>query len=82
MGRFPPVDKELFFIEGELMYNVLVSDIYQSDSIYTHIYFFFRFFSLIGYDKILSIVPCAIQWVPVGYLFFIHSGVYPLIPNP
>ena len=29
---------------------------------HTHIYiFFFRFFSIIGYYKILNIVPCAIQ---------------------
>ena len=33
--------------------------------------FFFRFFSLISYYKILSIVPCAIQQVLVGYLFYI-----------
>ena len=31
--------------------------------------FFFRFFSTIVYYKILKIVPCAIQWDLVGYLF-------------
>ena len=43
-------------------YNVvLVSGIQHSDSvIYINIKLF-RFFSLIGYYKILSIVPCAIQ---------------------
>ena len=34
-----------------------------------HIYFF-RFFSLIGYYKILSIIPSAIQYL-VDYLFYI-----------
>ena len=52
---------------------VLVSSVQQSDSvIHMYIYIFsFRFFSLIGYYKILSVVPCAIQWVLVGYLFYI-----------
>ena len=57
---------------------------------HTHIYiyiFFFRFFSIIGYYKILSIVPCAIKQVFVGYLFHIQQCVYvnpkPLIyPSP
>ena len=48
-----------------------------SKVIQLYIYIFpFRFFSLIGYYKILSIVPCAIQWVLVGYLFFIKYCVY------
>ena len=61
-----------FFIEVQLIYNVLVSGMQQSDSvIYIHIYmcvcvcvylcdFFFQFFSIIGYYKILIIVPCVI----------------------
>ena len=49
-----------------MIYNVvLVSSVQQSDSyiyIYIYIYiFFFRFFSIVGYYEILSIVPCAIQ---------------------
>ena len=50
------------FIEVYLIYNVLlVSGIQQSDSV-IHIYLsFIRFFSIIGYYKILNIVPCAIQ---------------------
>ena len=47
---------------------MLASGVQQSDSViyqYTHIYiFFFRFFSHIGYYKILNIVPCAIP-IPV-----------------
>ena len=31
---------------------------------------FFFFFSVINYYKILNRVPCAIQWVLVGYLFY------------
>ena len=54
-----------FLTEIELIYNVvLVSDVQQSDSvihIYKYIYSFYMFFSIIGYYKTLSIVPCAIQ---------------------
>ena len=49
----------------ELIYNiVLVSGVQQSESViylYTHIYNFFRLFSIIDYYKILNIIPCAIQ---------------------
>ena len=42
-----------------------------------HVYLFFsRFFSLIGYFKIMSIAQCAIQWVLVGYLFYLWECVY------
>ena len=37
------------------------------------------FLSIIGYDKILNIAPCAIKYVPVVY--FIYSNVYLLMPN-
>ena len=40
---------------------------------------YFRFFSIIGYYKIFSTVPCAIQWVLV---YFVYGGVYMLIPIP
>ena len=59
-----------------MVYNiVLVSCVQQSDSVnhiyvYTYIHSFFTFSSVIGYYKILSIVPCAIQSVVVGYLFY------------
>ena len=52
---------------------VLVLDAQQNDlviSIYIYIYFF-RFFSHIGYYKILSMVSCAVQEILVGYLFYI-----------
>ena len=40
--------------------------------IYMYIYIhFFRFFSFIGYYKILSVVSCAIQKVTVVYLFYV-----------
>ena len=39
--------------------------------LYIYIYsFFFRFFSHIGYHRILSRVPCALQQVLVGYLSY------------
>ena len=43
---------------------------------YTHL---FRFFSPIGYYKILSIVPCEIQQVLFGYLPFIYLFMYLLL---
>ena len=56
-----PLNLFLTFIAIELIYNVaLVSGVQQSDSV-LYISVFFRFFSLIGSYKILSIVPCAIQ---------------------
>ena len=44
--------------------------------IYTHTHicisiFFFRFFSIISYYKILNTVPCATQVVLVVYLFYL-----------
>ena len=40
---------------------VLVSGVQQSDYIYIFIYiFFFRFLSIIGYYKILNIIPCVV----------------------
>ena len=45
--------------------------------LYIYIYpFFFRYFSHIGYYRILSRVPCAIQQVLVDYLFYIQQCVY------
>ena len=42
---------------------MLVSGVQQSDSvIHIGVYIYiFRFFSIIGYYKILNIVPCAVQ---------------------
>ena len=69
----PSVLFSFFFpTELQLIYNiVLVLGVQQSDSdIYIHIYMamniyiyilFFRFFSIIGYYKILNTVLCAIQ---------------------
>ena len=66
----------LFIIDVQLIYNiVLVSSVQQSDSV-THTYmFFFRFFSVIGYYKIWSIVSCAIRQVLV-YVFYIQQCVH------
>ena len=55
------------------------SPIYLPIYIYTNL-LFFRFCSLIGYYKILNIVPCAIQQVLVVYQF-IYGCVYTLIPT-
>ena len=69
--------ERFFLMEIQLIYNImLVSGVQRHDSVIyiqkRKIYIFlFRFFSLIGYYKILSIVPCAIQQVLVGYLLYI-----------
>ena len=44
------------------------------------ILYFFIFFSIILYDKILNIIPCAVEQVLVIYLFT-YSCVYLLIPD-
>ena len=70
------VDFSFFYLfvfnEVQLIYNVVQSLPYSKvTQLYIYIFFFFRFFSLIGYYKISRIVPCAIQKVLVGYLFYI-----------
>ena len=57
---------------------------------YTYNLFFFRFFSDIGYCRILSRFPCAIQQVLINYLFYTQQCVdvnpslqiYPISPSP
>ena len=44
------------------------------NQLYIHLSTLFRFFSHIGHHRLLSRVPCAIQWALIGYLFY--SGVY------
>ena len=49
---------------------------------YVYLYiFFFRFFSIIGYCKIVNIAPCTIQQVLDINLLYICISVYLLIPN-
>ena len=48
---------------------MLISTVQQSDSV-IHIYtytFFFIFFSIVVYHRIVNIVPCAVQWDLVVY---------------
>ena len=40
-----------------------------------YIYIFFRIFSIIAYYKILNIVPCVIQQIPVVYLLYVQKFV-------
>ena len=68
----------LFFIEVELIYNV--SHVHQSDSVIYIYILFFRFFAIIGYYKILNIVPCALPQVLL-FIYFIYSSLYLLISN-
>jgi len=48
------------FIELKLIYNVLISNVWCSDSVYIYM-FFFLFFPIMVYHRILNSVPCAIQ---------------------
>ena len=50
---------------------VLVSGVQRNDSVCvcTDIYIYILFQIHFPYYKILSIVPCAIQWVLLAYLF-------------
>ena len=38
--------------------------------LYIYTYIIFRLFSIIGYDKILTTVPCAIPLLLIASLFF------------
>ena len=58
-----------YFIGGIVDYSVVFQA--SSKMIQLHIYsFFFRFFSHVGYHRVLSRVPCARQWIFVGYLCY------------
>ena len=61
-----------FFLLKLLIYNVvLVSDVEKSDSV-TYMYmFFFVFFSIIVYHRILNVVTCSIQQDLVAYPFYV-----------
>ena len=55
--------------------HVIYVYIYVCVYIYMYL-FFFRFFSIISYYKILSIILCALQLVLVVYLFYIEHFKY------
>lgn len=47
----------------------------------------FRFLSLLVYERLLNVVPCAGQWDLVGYLFYVHGSAsahlkLPTSPSP
>ena len=44
-------------------------------------WFFFKFFSHLGYYKALSRVPCAVQFKYLLVIYFKYSSVYMSIPN-
>ena len=55
---------------------------YKVIHLYIYMHFFFvKFLSHLGYYRILSRVPCAIQCVLVGYLFSIETCVYTALLN-
>ena len=60
----------MYFIELQLIYNVvLISAVQKSDSV-IHMYtFFLIFFSMMVYCRTLNIAPCAIQEDLIVYPF-------------
>ena len=53
--------RPLFFIDVQLIYNVLlISGVQQADSLICIYLFSFGFFSIVGYYEILNIVSCSI----------------------
>ena len=70
------------------MYSaVLISAGLQCDSIIHTYTYFFIFFSIMVYYRILSIVPCAIQSdfvVYPSYIYWFASAIYklPIHPSP
>jgi len=49
----------------------------------SYICFFFKFFSIIGYYKILNTVQFPVlDSRPLLFMYFIYSGMYMLTPNP
>ena len=69
----------IYNVTINLQFTMLVSSVQQSDSV---IYiFFFRFFSFIGYNKILSIVLCTIYIAGPCCLSILYNSLYMLIPD-
>ena len=53
---------KIYFMEVQLIYNVvLVSGVQQNDSVIHTYTFFFIFFSIMVYHRIVNVVPCALQ---------------------
>ena len=71
----------LTFIEMQLTYDVLVSGVQQSDSIiHIYLYIVLRFFSIIGYYKILSTAP-VLPWQLSGEVSACNTGDTGSIPG-
>lgn len=66
-------DGDVYFLEVQLIYNVvLVSGIQQNDLvIHTYFYILFHSFSIMVYCRVLNIVSCAIQWDLVVHPLYI-----------
>ena len=67
-------------VRGVTESRTQLSDEHFFSLIHTYVHSFFRFFSNIGYYRILNRVPCAIK-VSLLTTSFTHSSVYMLIPN-
>ena len=57
-----------------MIYNVLITAVQQSDSVIHKYTFFFIFFSIMVYHRILSIAPWAVQ-KDLAYSFYIYQFV-------
>ena len=60
------------FIGIYLIYNVVLVPMYSKvNPLYTYICpLSFRFYSYVGHYRLLSRLPCVVQWVLTSYLFY------------
>ena len=83
LGRIWAFFTNKAFFKKKFYWNIVnlqccVSGVQQSDSaMQIHIYLFsFRFFSIIDYNKILNIVPCAIQKVLLLFILYLVVCIF------
>ena len=73
-----------FFKKKRISYFKLKYSLHAASQVHRkmilHIYILFQILSIIGYYRILTVVPHAIQWVLV-VIYFIYNSVYLLTPN-
>ena len=62
----------LIFIGVWLLYNVVLASTAQQNESAIHIQIYPPFWipSHLGYHSVLGKVPCALQYVPISYLFY------------
>ena len=67
----------IIFIEGELIYSVVLISAIQQKDLHTYMHSFLICFSLMVYSRISARVPCALQ----QDIHSVYNSQYLLIPN-